>query len=98
MLGESRIQKTSPLLPLPSPPALSRRDRLAARALLDDGEFLEVYMKIPLSVCEDRDPKGLYKLARAGKLKGFTGQRLVACALLPLLKAGFYHALLHWVT
>lgn len=31
-------------------------------------------MKIPLSVCEERDPKGLYKLARSGKLKGFTGE------------------------
>ena len=44
-----------------------------ARALLPDGDFIEIYMKIPLSVCEERDPKGLYKLARAGKLKGFTG-------------------------
>lgn len=73
--------------PLPLPPPLDRRDRLAARALLDDGEFLEVYMKIPLSVCEDRDPKGLYKLARAGKLKGFTGSRVVACTLLLSLLA-----------
>jgi adenylylsulfate kinase len=36
-------------------------------------KFVEVYMKIPLSVCEERDPKGLYKAARAGKIKGFTG-------------------------
>eukprot|EP00897_Mesotaenium_endlicherianum_P001420 jgi/Mesen1/1305/ME000013S00798 len=50
-----------------------RRDREAARALLPTGEFIEIYMKIPLSVCEQRDPKGLYKLARAGKIKGFTG-------------------------
>ena len=34
---------------------------------------MEVYMKIPLEVCESRDPKGLYKAARAGKIKGFTG-------------------------
>ena len=47
-----------------------------ARALLPEGEFIEIYMKIPLSVCEERDPKGLYKLARAGKLKGFTGGHL----------------------
>ena len=33
----------------------------------------QVYMRIPLSVCEARDPKGLYKAARAGKIKGFTG-------------------------
>eukprot|EP00245_Coleochaete_scutata_P004605 TRINITY_DN17352_c0_g1_i1.p1 TRINITY_DN17352_c0_g1~~TRINITY_DN17352_c0_g1_i1.p1 ORF type:complete len:284 (+),score=61.77 TRINITY_DN17352_c0_g1_i1:176-1027(+) len=50
-----------------------RADRDSARALVPDGTFLEVYMKIPLSVCEQRDPKGLYKAARAGKIKGFTG-------------------------
>ena len=37
------------------------------------GDFIEVYMKIPISVCEERDPKGLYKKARAGQLKGMTG-------------------------
>jgi adenylylsulfate kinase len=36
-------------------------------------DFNEVYMKIPISVCEERDPKGLYKKARAGQIKGFTG-------------------------
>ncbi|KAL6213291.1 hypothetical protein ACLB2K_012738 [Fragaria x ananassa] len=50
-----------------------RRDRDACRALLPAGEFIEVFMDIPLDVCEARDPKGLYKLARAGKIKGFTG-------------------------
>ncbi|KAM5549554.1 adenylyl-sulfate kinase 3 [Rosa sericea] len=50
-----------------------RRDRDACRALLPAGEFIEVFMDIPLHVCEARDPKGLYKLARAGKIKGFTG-------------------------
>ncbi|THG06731.1 adenylyl-sulfate kinase 3-like [Camellia sinensis] len=50
-----------------------RRDRDACRALLPDGEFIEVFMDMPLPVCEARDPKGLYKLARAGKIKGFTG-------------------------
>lgn len=50
-----------------------RKDRRSARALVTEGDFIEIYMKIPLSVCEDRDPKGLYKLARAGKIKGFTG-------------------------
>lgn len=50
-----------------------KRDRDAVRALMPDGDFIEVYMKIPISVCEDRDPKGLYKAARAGKIKGFTG-------------------------
>jgi len=47
-------------------------DREAVRARVGD-RFVEVYMRIPLSVCEQRDPKGLYKAARAGKIKGFTG-------------------------
>eukprot|EP00257_Ricinus_communis_P026822 XP_025014236.1 adenylyl-sulfate kinase, chloroplastic isoform X3 [Ricinus communis] len=50
-----------------------RKDRDACRALLPDGDFIEVFMDVPLQVCETRDPKGLYKLARAGKIKGFTG-------------------------
>lgn len=50
-----------------------KRDRDACRALLPDGEFIEVFMDTPLEICEERDPKGLYKLARAGKIKGFTG-------------------------
>lgn len=33
----------------------------------------QVFMRVPLEVCEQRDPKGLYKAARAGKIKGFTG-------------------------
>lgn len=47
-----------------------RKDRDACRALLPDGAFIEVFMDVPLQVCEARDPKGLYKLARAGKIKG----------------------------
>lgn len=50
-----------------------RRDRDACRAILPDGYFIEVFMDVPLEVCEARDTKGLYKLARAGKIKGFTG-------------------------
>lgn len=50
-----------------------RKDRDACRALLSEGEFIEVFMDMPLRVCEARDPKGLYKLAREGKIKGFTG-------------------------
>ncbi|XP_068656601.1 adenylyl-sulfate kinase 3-like isoform X2 [Aristolochia californica] len=50
-----------------------RRDRDACRLLLPDSNFIEVFMNVPLEVCEARDPKGLYKLARAGKIKGFTG-------------------------
>ncbi|KAL6587718.1 Adenylyl-sulfate kinase 2, chloroplastic [Orobanche minor] len=51
-----------------------RKERDACRDLLPPGDFIEVYMDVPLEVCETRDPKGLYKLARAGKIKeGFTG-------------------------
>ncbi|MCE9632245.1 MAG: adenylyl-sulfate kinase [Planctomycetia bacterium] len=50
-----------------------RRDRDAVRRLLPAGDFVEVYVRAPLEVCEGRDPKGLYKKARAGEIKGFTG-------------------------
>ncbi|XP_034220308.1 adenylyl-sulfate kinase 3 isoform X6 [Prunus dulcis] len=50
-----------------------RKDRDVCRALFPEGDFIEVFMDVPLHVCENRDPKGLYKLARAGKIKGFTG-------------------------
>ncbi|XP_021660423.2 adenylyl-sulfate kinase 3 isoform X2 [Hevea brasiliensis] len=49
-----------------------RKDRDGCRALLPDGDFIEVFMDMPLQVCEARDPKGLYKLARAGKIKDST--------------------------
>jgi len=50
-----------------------RADRQRVRDRLLPGDFLEVFMRTPLDVCESRDPKGLYKKARAGQLKGFTG-------------------------
>ena len=52
-----------------------RADRDMARALHDEAglPFIEVYMATPLDVCEQRDPKGLYKKARAGEVKQFTG-------------------------
>ena len=50
-----------------------RRDRDAVRAMLAPGDFVEIHVKAPLEVCEGRDPKGLYKKARAGEIKGFTG-------------------------
>nr|XP_048322103.1 adenylyl-sulfate kinase 3 isoform X2 [Ziziphus jujuba var. spinosa] len=50
-----------------------RKDRDACRAMLPDSNFIEVFMNMPLELCESRDAKGLYKLARAGKIKGFTG-------------------------
>jgi adenylylsulfate kinase len=50
-----------------------RADRAAARALQDEGDFIEVFIKCPIDVCEMRDPKGLYQKARAGIIKDFTG-------------------------
>ena len=46
-----------------------------ARALLGEGEFIEIFIDTPLGVAEQRDPKGLYKKARRGELKNFTGHR-----------------------
>jgi adenylylsulfate kinase len=50
-----------------------RKDRDAVRAGMKPGEFFEVYVNVSLAAAEKRDPKGLYKKARAGQLKGFTG-------------------------
>jgi len=50
-----------------------KSDREIARALVEDKEFIEVHMNAPLDVCEQRDPKGLYKKARAGDIPNFTG-------------------------
>lgn len=50
-----------------------RSDREAARKLFPEGRFLEVYVSTSFEVCAQRDPKGLYREARAGRLKNFTG-------------------------
>jgi len=50
-----------------------RSDREMVRSIVKEGEFVEIYIDAPLSVCESRDPKGLYKKARAGEIKQFTG-------------------------
>jgi len=50
-----------------------RADRDQARALFDAGDFIEVYVKADVDTCEERDPKGLYKKARAGEIPEFTG-------------------------
>ena len=50
-----------------------RRDRERARGLLLHGDFLEIYCNCPIEVCEQRDPKGHYQLAREGRIKDFTG-------------------------
>lgn len=50
-----------------------RRDRNFVRSLVNEGDFIEIYVKCPLEVCEKRDPKGLYKKAKLGIIKNFTG-------------------------
>ncbi|WP_303856329.1 sulfate adenylyltransferase subunit CysN [Salinicola salarius] len=50
-----------------------RDDRRMIRNLVEDGEFIEVFVNTPLSVCEQRDPKGLYRQARRGEISQFTG-------------------------
>jgi bifunctional enzyme CysN/CysC len=60
------------LVPLISP-YRSDRDRVRRIHEAADLPFVEVHIDTPIELCEQRDPKGLYKLARAGELKGFTG-------------------------
>ncbi|MDX7832136.1 adenylyl-sulfate kinase [Aeromonas dhakensis] len=50
-----------------------RAERDLVRNLVGEGEFVEVFVDAPLAVCEERDPKGLYKKARAGEIRNFTG-------------------------
>ncbi len=50
-----------------------RADRRLVRELLEPGEFIEAFLDTPIEVCEQRDPKGLYRKARAGEIKNFTG-------------------------
>jgi adenylylsulfate kinase len=50
-----------------------RADRDMARRIVGDARFAEVHLATPLAACEARDPKGLYRKARAGQLSGFTG-------------------------
>ncbi len=50
-----------------------KSDRRMARSLVEQEEFVEVFVDAPLDVCEERDPKGLYAKARAGQIKQFTG-------------------------
>jgi len=50
-----------------------RADRDQVRALMAEGDFIEVFVDCPIEVCEQRDPKGLYKKARAGAIPEFTG-------------------------
>lgn len=73
-IGEvARLMVDSGLIVLTAFISPFRAERQMARSLLEEGEFLEVFVETPLSVAEERDPKGLYKKARSGDLKNFTG-------------------------
>lgn len=63
---------TAGLLVLTSFISPYRRDRAMARDI-SKNSFIEIYLDVPVAVCEERDPKGLYKKARAGEIKNFTG-------------------------
>ena len=52
-------------------PHKSERDRV--RNMVEDGEFIEIFIDTPIEICAERDPKGLYKKAKAGEIKNFTG-------------------------
>lgn len=73
-VGEvARLMVDAGLIVLASFISPSQRERGAVRQRFEPGDFVEVYVSTPLAVCEQRDTKGLYKLARAGKLGQFTG-------------------------
>lgn len=73
-VGEvSRLMADAGLIVLTAFISPFRTDRECARKLLPPGEFMEVYVDAPLAECESRDPKGLYKKARAGEISDFTG-------------------------
>jgi bifunctional enzyme CysN/CysC len=73
-VGEvARLMADAGLIVLVSFISPFRAERQMARELMEPGEFLEVYIDTPLAVAETRDPKGLYKKARKGEIKHFTG-------------------------
>ncbi len=73
-IGEvSRLFVDSGLLVLAAFIAPYKEDRKQLRSLLGNGQFIEIFVKCSISECEKRDPKGLYKKARTGEIKQFTG-------------------------
>ena len=95
----ARLMVDAGLLTLVSFISPFRAERDLARSRVEPGEFCEVYVDTPITVAEERDPKGLYKKARRGELKNFTGidspyeppetpeLRIDTTALLPLAAA-----------
>ena len=69
----ARLMSDAGLITLVSFISPFRSERQMARSLMADGEFIEIYIDTPLDVAEERDVKGLYKRARAGEIKNFTG-------------------------
>jgi bifunctional enzyme CysN/CysC len=73
-IGEvARLMSDAGLIVLTAFISPFRAERKLVRSMLPDGEFIEVFVDTPLSVAEERDVKGLYKKARLGELKNFTG-------------------------
>ena len=73
-IGEvSRLFADAGLITLSSFVSPCRSDRDKVRTLLDEGDFVEIFVNTPLALCEQRDPKGLYKKARSGEIPNFTG-------------------------
>lgn len=73
-IGElSKLMADAGLIVLSAFISPHRAERKLVRDLLPEGEFIEVFVNAPLEVCEQRDPKGLYKKARAGEIPNFTG-------------------------
>ncbi len=73
-IGEvSRLFADAGLITLSSFVSPYRSDRDKVRTLLDEGDFVEIFVNTPLALCEQRDPKGLYKKARSGEIPNFTG-------------------------
>jgi bifunctional enzyme CysN/CysC len=69
----ARLMTDAGLITLVSFISPFRNERQMARSLMADGEFIEIHVDTPLDVAESRDVKGLYKKARAGEIKNFTG-------------------------
>lgn len=69
----SRLMVDAGLITIVSFISPFRAERQFARERFSDGDFLEIFIDTPLELCEQRDPKGLYKKARAGQLANFTG-------------------------
>lgn len=69
----AKLMNDAGLIVLTSFISPSHKDRELARHIVGKEHFFEIYMSAPIDVCEKRDPKGLYKKARAGEIKNFTG-------------------------